>query len=241
MENVSYSIEFEMIYSRRNHYCNFTCDPDILLIGNVKIRNMAWGYYYNSGTSKGLRGINCLNSDFNIINSKNILLTEITLINSFVAVGNSRTLDDLVFANSGTFASPNTITSNISSRFFANTMTATVGGLVPTPPNNTTTFLRGDGTFAAPAGGGSSQVKLASQTLAFASWTLVGSYYEYTFSNANIVSTGFVTFTPNNASINEVSTCRMLPQIDAATGTCKFYSLFPPQTNIVGEIVIFIL
>lgn len=32
-------------------------------------------------------------------------------------------------------------------------MTATVGGAVPTPPNNTTTFLRGDGTFAAPPGG----------------------------------------------------------------------------------------
>ena len=34
------------------------------------------------------------------------------------------------------------------------TMTATVGGAVPTPPNNTTTFLRGDGTFAEPPGGG---------------------------------------------------------------------------------------
>lgn len=34
------------------------------------------------------------------------------------------------------------------------TMTATVGGAVPTPPNNTTTFLRGDGTFASiPSGG----------------------------------------------------------------------------------------
>ena len=33
-------------------------------------------------------------------------------------------------------------------------MTSTVSGLVPTPPNNTTTFLRGDGTFAAPVGGG---------------------------------------------------------------------------------------
>ena len=29
-------------------------------------------------------------------------------------------------------------------------MTSSVGGAVPTPPNNTTTFLRGDGTFAAP-------------------------------------------------------------------------------------------
>lgn len=33
-------------------------------------------------------------------------------------------------------------------------MTATVGGAVPTPPNNTTTFLRGDGTFATPPGTG---------------------------------------------------------------------------------------
>jgi hypothetical protein len=32
--------------------------------------------------------------------------------------------------------------------------TATVGGAVPTPPNNTTTFLRGDCSFATPAGGG---------------------------------------------------------------------------------------
>jgi hypothetical protein len=31
-------------------------------------------------------------------------------------------------------------------------MSATVGGAVPTPPNNTTTFLRGDGTFNTPAG-----------------------------------------------------------------------------------------
>lgn len=43
------------------------------------------------------------------------------------------------------------------------TMTATVGGGVPTPPNNTTTFLRGDGTFAAPAAsGGTPTLKLAS-------------------------------------------------------------------------------
>lgn len=37
-------------------------------------------------------------------------------------------------------------------------MTATVGGAVPTPPNNTTTFLRGDGTFATPTGGGTGDV-----------------------------------------------------------------------------------
>ncbi len=40
-------------------------------------------------------------------------------------------------------------------------MTATVGGGVPTPPNNTTTFLRGDGTFATlPAGGSVTSVSV---------------------------------------------------------------------------------
>lgn len=40
-------------------------------------------------------------------------------------------------------------------------MSATVGGAVPTPPNNTTTFLRGDGTFAAPAGATSTPTMMA--------------------------------------------------------------------------------
>ena len=46
------------------------------------------------------------------------------------------------------------------------TMTATVGGMVPTPPNNTTTYLRGDGTFATPATGGTGTVTSASVTTA---------------------------------------------------------------------------
>lgn len=44
------------------------------------------------------------------------------------------------------------------------TMTATVGGAVPTPPNNTTTFLRGDGVFAIPAGGSGDMVLASAQT-----------------------------------------------------------------------------
>lgn len=46
-------------------------------------------------------------------------------------------------------------------------MSATVGGAVPTPPNNTTTFLRGDGTFAAPPGGSTD----------YSLWVLQGSFY----------------------------------------------------------------
>lgn len=78
--------------------------------------------------------------------------------------------------------------------------------------------------------------QLGSQTLTFTSWSLVGGFYTYTFSNVNITSTSVVDFTPNNASINEVSSCRMLPQVDVASGSCTFYATFPPQSNITGAI-----
>ena len=44
------------------------------------------------------------------------------------------------------------------------TATASVGGLVPTPPNNTTTFLRGDMTYAAPPSGVVFSTKTANYT-----------------------------------------------------------------------------
>ena len=88
-------------------------------------------------------------------------------------------------------------------------------------------------------GGGGSIIKLTGQTLAVGSWSLVGSYYQYTFSNASITANTRVDFTPDNASYSEVTTCGMLPQVDETTGSCTFYSLFPPQSNITGEITIF--
>ena len=78
--------------------------------------------------------------------------------------------------------------------------------------------------------------QLGTQTLAFASWSLSGGYYIYTFSNVNITATSVVDFTPDNASVNEVSSCRMLPQVDVASGNCTFYATFPPQSNITGTI-----
>lgn len=88
-------------------------------------------------------------------------------------------------------------------------------------------------------GGGGTIYKLTSQTLIAASWVLVGSYYTYTFSNANITTNTRVDFTPANASYTEVTTCGMLPQVDVAAGSCTFYSLFPPATDILGEVTIF--
>jgi len=81
-------------------------------------------------------------------------------------------------------------------------------------------------------------IQNASVTLIVSGWSLVGSYYEYTYTDANIAATSFINFTPNNASNLGVTSCKMLPQIDAAVGSCKFYAMFPPQTDIVGQLII---
>ena len=87
-------------------------------------------------------------------------------------------------------------------------------------------------------GGGSSIILLTGQTLSSASWSLVSGYYTYTFSNQSITATSVVDFTPNNDSYNEVTTCGMQTQVTVAAGNCTFFSLFPPQTNIIGNITI---
>jgi len=88
-------------------------------------------------------------------------------------------------------------------------------------------------------GGGGTIYKLTSQTLTAASWVLSGGYYTYTFSNVNITTNTRVDFTPDNASYTEVTNCGMTPQVTVAAGSCTFYSLFPPQNNITGEVTIF--
>lgn len=88
-------------------------------------------------------------------------------------------------------------------------------------------------------GGGASIVKLTGQTLTAASWTLVSGYYTYTFSNVNITVNTRVDFTPDNTSYLEVTTCGMQTQVTVSAGSCTFFSLFPPQTNITGEVTIF--
>ena len=87
-------------------------------------------------------------------------------------------------------------------------------------------------------GGGGSIILLTGQTLSSASWSLVNGYYTYTFSNADITATSVVDFTPDRTAYLEVTTCGMQTQVTVAAGTCTFYSLFPPQTNIIGNITI---
>lgn len=88
-------------------------------------------------------------------------------------------------------------------------------------------------------GGGGTIYKLTGQTLLRAGWSLSGSYYVYSFANVNITVNTRVDFTPDNSAYSEVTTCGMLPEVDVAAGVARFYSLFPPQSDIAGEVTIF--
>ena len=87
-----------------------------------------------------------------------------------------------------------------------------------------------------PSGG--SPTVLANQTLSQGSWSLSGSYYQYTFSNVAITGTSVVFFVPNNDSVATVSSCLLLPEVTPSTGSCVLYSQFPPANNIVGTFII---
>jgi hypothetical protein len=87
--------------------------------------------------------------------------------------------------------------------------------------------------------GGASIMKLTGQTLNYTGWTLSQGNYEYNFSNLNIDVDTTVSFTPDNDSYTEITTCGLLVQVNVSNGSCKFYSIFPPQTNITGSITIF--
>jgi hypothetical protein len=91
---------------------------------------------------------------------------------------------------------------------------------------------------ASGGGGGSTPVKLTSQTLTAASWTLSGGYYTYSFSNVNITTTCDVSVTPQNASYLTAYNAQVLPFVGVAAGVATFYSQFPPQANMIVDIVI---
>jgi hypothetical protein len=87
-------------------------------------------------------------------------------------------------------------------------------------------------------GGGSTPVKLTSQTLTAASWTLVSGYYTYSFSNVNVTTTCDVSVTPQNASYLTAYNANVLPFVGIAAGVAIFYAQFPPSADMTVDIVI---
>jgi len=76
-------------------------------------------------------------------------------------------------------------------------------------------------------------------TLASGGWTLVSGLYEYTYSNANILSTSIVDVIPGNSTIAIVKSADVLPTTSSSAGNVKFYSTNLPTSNIIVTINIF--
>ena len=76
-------------------------------------------------------------------------------------------------------------------------------------------------------------------TLTTGGWSLVSGLYEYTYSNANILSTSIVDIIPANASISIVKTAEILPATSSASGSVKIYSTNLPTANITVTVNIF--
>jgi hypothetical protein len=88
-------------------------------------------------------------------------------------------------------------------------------------------------------GGGATITKLTNQTLASGSWTTSGSYYIYSFSNANITPTTQIDFTPYNESTNDaISSMNFYHKYQHLMDHALFYSSFLPENNMIGDITI---
>jgi len=70
-------------------------------------------------------------------------------------------------------------------------------------------------------------------TLTTGGWSLVSGLYEYTYSNANILSTSIVDVIPQNASISIVKTAEVLPATSSASGSVKIYATNAPTADII--------
>lgn len=76
-------------------------------------------------------------------------------------------------------------------------------------------------------------------TLTTGGWSLVSGLYQYTYSNANILSTSIVDIIPANASITIVRDADILPANLSAAGSVTIYSTNLPTGNITVSINIY--
>lgn len=69
-------------------------------------------------------------------------------------------------------------------------------------------------------------------TLTAASWSLVSGLYEYTYSNANILSTSIVDVIPASTTIAIVKAADIMPATSSASGSVKIYATNLPTSDI---------
>ena len=88
------------------------------------------------------------------------------------------------------------------------------------------------------SGGGSSPLRVSGLTLSAVGWTLSGGYYIYPLYAAWITANSDVSATPQNASYLTAYNAQILPYIAVSAGVATFYAQFPPQADIVVNLVI---
>lgn len=87
-------------------------------------------------------------------------------------------------------------------------------------------------------GGGSSPIRLTNQTISINGWFATGSYYGYTFSDANIGTSSVVDFTPYNDSVFNVINAKIQPYIYSGSGYSIIYSAYPLSGTVSGDVLI---
>ena len=69
-------------------------------------------------------------------------------------------------------------------------------------------------------------------TLTTASWSLVSGLYQYTYSNANILSTSIVDVIPASSTIAIVKAADIMPATSSASGSVTIYATNLPTSDI---------
>ena len=70
-------------------------------------------------------------------------------------------------------------------------------------------------------------------TLTTGGWSLVSGLYEYTYSNANILSTSIVDVIPASSTISIVKAADIMPATSSASGSVKIYATNLPTASII--------
>lgn len=192
-----------------------------------------------SGSNTGDQDLSGLVPNTRTINTK-ALSSDVTLTTADIADStDKRYVTDAnlttIGNQSGTNTGDNAVNSLYSGLATSKQDTLVSGTNIKTINGNS---LLGSGDLTIGGGGGSNPIKLTSQTLAVGSWTLSGGYYTYSFSNVNIDTTCDISVTPQNASYLTAYNAQVLPFIGVASGVATFYSQFPPQSDMIVDILI---
>lgn len=75
--------------------------------------------------------------------------------------------------------------------------------------------------------------QITNVTLTAASWVSANGIYEYTYSNAALLSTSIVDIIPSNSSYSAAVDAEVLPSVETSNGSVKIFATNAPSSNII--------